>query len=369
MKQVTLENLHCTVTEDTLGSDECRVEIYADGDFEGALRFDLNNEEDRALNTDVVFDSVLTVKLFDEDGDFPGDDDDALGIVTLAPVEVSHGTGDFTQDEANYTLTYSVTDRSDLTPAGMLEWTLQNFENSTVPGVWPQIDKASLAADVRATVTDPESQVYQAKAQFCGPTSIVLEVAKRMPRRYVRVCQQLYETGGFVGRSKAINPSDELRASSVGQDMSPADWMLIATMRDEENAVFPVTADATGIDSQIQGMTTQWEMDGWTNEILFKDNTEITTTFVWGERDAIGYADQVYNSGGVAFVMINSDLITRPNEDTNPLLPDHWVVYRGGLGFADDRIQFNVWSWAQMYPVDVSIGRFEDCMYGIVTGF
>lgn len=369
MKQAMLENLHCTETEDTLGSDECRVEIYADGDFEGALRFNLNDGEDRALNTAVVFDSALTVKLFDEDSDFPGDDDDALGIVSVAPQDASHATGDFAQDQANYTLTYSVTDRGDLTPAAMLDWTLQNFERSTAPGVWPQIDKASLAADVRATVTDPETQVYQAKAQFCGPTSIVLEFAKRMPRRYVRLCQQLYETGGFVARSKAINASGNLRASQTGQDMSPADWMLIATMRDEENAVFPVTAGASGVSAGIQGLTTPWEMEGWTKEILFKDQTAISTTFVWGERDAISYAEQVYNAGGVAFLMINSDLLTRMNENTNPLLPDHWVVYRGGLGFADGRIQFKVWSWARNYPVDVSIGRFEDCMYGIVTGF
>jgi hypothetical protein len=369
MKQATLENLHCTVTEDTLGSDECRVEIYADGDFEGALRFDLNNDEDRALETEVVFDSVLTVKLFDEDGDFPGDDDDALGIINVDAADVSHATGDFTQDEANYTLTYSVTDRSDLTSASMLEWTLQNFESSAAPGVWSQIDKPSLMADVRATVADPEGQIYQAKAQFCGPTSIVLELARHMPRRYVRICQELYETGGFVSRTKAINATDDLRASPVGQDMSAADWMLIATMREEENAVFPVTADATGIDAQVQGMTTQWEMDGWTNEILFKDETAITTTFVWGEQDAIAYADQVYNAGGVAFVMINSDLLLRPTENTNPLLPDHWVVYRGGLAVNGDQIQFRLWSWAQFYDIDMPLGRFEDCMYGIVTGF
>ena len=28
-----------------------------------------------------------------------------------------------------------------------------------------------------------------------------------------------------------------------------------------------------------------------------------------------------------------------------------------------------VWSWARRYDVDVPTSRFEDCMYGIVTGF
>jgi hypothetical protein len=369
MKLATLETLACTETEDSLGSDECRVEIYADGGFEAALRFDLDDGESRSLGTGVVFDTSLTVKLFDEDGGLPGDDDDALGTVTVAAVDVEHATASFTQDGADYTVTYSVSDRSDLTPEGMLEWTLAGFEQSTAPGVWPQIDKAALVADVRATVLDPEGQVYQAKAQFCGPTSIALELARQMPRRYVRLCQELYETGGFAARTKTISASDGLRSQPVGEDMSPADWMLVATMRDEENAVFAVDGGATGLDASIQGMTTQWEMEGWTGEVLFKDETEISTTFVWGEQDAIAYAEQVQASGGVAFLMIHSDLLLRPDEDTNPLLPDHWVVYRGGLSVADGRTRFSVWSWARRYDVDVPTSRFEDCMYGIVTGF
>jgi hypothetical protein len=369
MKLAQLENLSCTETEDSLGSDECRVEVYADGGFETALRFDLDDGGSRSLDTGVVFDSVLTVKLFDEDGPLPGDDDDALGVVTVAAADVDHATATFTQDGADYTVTYSVTDRSDLTPQSMLEWTLAGFESSSAPGVWPQIDKAQLVADVRATVADPEGQVYQAEAQFCGPTSIAVELARQQPRRYVRLCQELFETGGFVSRTKTISASEALRAQPPGEGMSPADWMLVATMRDEENAVFPVEGDADGIDASIQGMTTQWEMDGWTGEVLFKDQTEISTTFVWGERDAIAYAEQVWASGGVAFLMIHSDLLLRPDEDTDPLLPDHWVVYRGGLSVTDDRIGFSVWSWARRYDVDLPTGRFEDCMYGIVTGF
>jgi hypothetical protein len=369
MKLALLENLFCTETEDSLGSDECRVEVYADGGYEAVLRFDLNDGESRSLNTGVVFDSVLTVKLFDEDGPLPGDDDDALGVVTVAAADVDHATATFTQDGADYTVTYTVTDRSDLTPESMLEWTLSNFESSAAPGVWPRIDKAALVADVRATVLDPEGQVYQAKAQFCGPTSIAVELARQQPRRYVRMCQELFETGSFLSRTESISASEGLRAQPAGEDMSPADWMLVATMRDEENAVFAVDGGATGLDASIQGMTTQWEMDGWTGEVLCKDQTEISTTFVWGEQDAIAYAEQVHAADGVAFLMIHSDLLLQPEEDTNPLLPDHWVVYRGGLTVSDGRIRFSVWSWARRYDVDVPVGRFEDCMYGIVTGF
>ena len=50
MKQVTLETLFCETTEDTFGSDSCRLEIYADGELDQALRAELNNGEQWAVN-------------------------------------------------------------------------------------------------------------------------------------------------------------------------------------------------------------------------------------------------------------------------------------------------------------------------------
>jgi hypothetical protein len=137
--------------------------------------------------------------------------------------------------------------------------------------VWTQIDKASLMADVRGTVADPEGQVYQARAQFCGPSSIIVELAKHMPRRYVRACQELCETGTFWGRSNAVSASSDLCATHVGQDMSPADWLFAATMPESENAIFGVSPDATGIEADIQRMTTHWEMEGWTDPLQGPD--------------------------------------------------------------------------------------------------
>jgi len=371
MKQVTIERLACSTTEDTLGSDECRLEIYADGEFERSFRGDLNDGESWDLYATLLFGSEVGVRLFDEDGPLPGDDDDALGVVTIGTDDATSATASFTQDGADYTLTYSVIDRSDLPAVDLVEAELTDFEASGEPGVWANVDKGALIADMRATIADPVGQVDQNSSQFCGPTSIVFELVSRMPRRYVRLCRQLFKTGSFDGRTKSASASEGLRGASVGQGMSPADWMLIATMRESENAIFGVDPDADGVTASLQGMTTPWEIEGWVSEILLEDTTAISTTFVWGEMDALRYAEEVYAAGGVAFMMIHDVLLSGDDDSTVPPWPTHWVVYRGGLWEDPDggTVDFDVYTWGSVRHVGKSADRFESCMFGIVTGF
>jgi hypothetical protein len=249
-----------------------------------------------------------------------------------------------------------------------LDQALADFEASPATGRWPRIDKTVLLGDVRATVADPEHQVSQAKAQLCGPTSVVLELVRQQPDRYVQVCRELFETGSFATATKQVRASDQLRAQPAGQGMSAADWLVVATMRDAENAVFKVDGTATGILAGLQGLTTPWELQGWTREVLGKHDTTVSLAFLWGERDALIRADRVWQAGGVAFLLVHTDLLRRPEQSTHPLVPDHWVVHRGGLAFSDDRVRFSVWSWARRYDVDVPLGRFEDVVFGAVTG-
>jgi len=369
MKQVTLERLHCTTTEDWTGADSCRLEIFADGELEHAFRAELDDGMIWPLNTSLLFEREVTVRLYDEDGGLPGDDDDALGIVSIPAADTGPMVGAFTQDDAAYELSYHVVDRADLAAFDRVELELQAFEASPAPGVWPNIAKADLVADMRATIADPVRQVDQVNSQFCGPTSIVFELVRRMPRRYVRLCRALFETGTFHSRTHAVTASADLRAASTGQGMSVADWMLVATMRESENAVFGVDPNASGPLAGMQGMTTHWEMEGWTSEVLLKQHTAISTTFLWGEMDAIRYAEQVFAAGGVAFVMVHADLLSGDESSFVPPWPTHWVVYDGGLAEWDGRIAFNVYTWGSKRAVSVSAERFEACMFGIVTGF
>lgn len=56
--------------------------------------------------------------------------------------------------------------------------TLAEFEKSNTPGVWSNLDKNQILADMRSRILDP-FQVNQGGQPFCRPTSIFFELVHR----------------------------------------------------------------------------------------------------------------------------------------------------------------------------------------------
>lgn len=366
MKQLSLQNLHCNETEE-LGRDELRIEVFADGELQFADRRRMNDDEDWAIGAEVVYTDACTVRLFEEDSPFPGGDAESLGVATFGTDNLDRGEAVFAQHGADYRLTYAVSDRDDLSGADLADWAANLFERSTNSGLWRAIDKSSLVANLRKRQQNAD-EINQRKSNFCGPTSIVHELARTQPRRYVELSRQLFETGGFWSRTKRVEANPKLLADDIGQNMEPADWMLIATMRDSENALFKVESDATGIMSGLQGMTFPWEVKGWAKEILLKDDVDIDVCAVFGELDAIVRAQEIYDRGGSAFILLNMAVLKGDDRKILPF-PDHWVVFRGNLDVsdADNRVAFDVYTWGKIKSLDLPRKRFEQAMFCVVT--
>lgn len=238
------------------------------------------------------------------------------------------------------------------------------FALSTKSGVWHHIDKAALIEDIRKTVANPLN-VQQRSTPLCGPAAIVFELVSRQPQRYVQICQTLYETGQFQARAHQVKPSDTLLHSTLPPGtISVADWMLMATLRDVENALFPVEGDSNNF---VMGVTTPWEMKGWCFEILGYNKVAFESTFVYGEIDAMRTAQRVWSRGGVAFLLIDSNLLK--GNDPAPF-PDHWVAFHGELKLNDNNnyISFKCYSWNSIHTVKMAQEKFEHYMFGAVTG-
>ncbi|MBD2120154.1 hypothetical protein [Trichocoleus sp. FACHB-262] len=366
MRQLILKQMKCYESEDW-GADECRLEIFADGALQPYLKTSLNNGQAWTLNRTYNFRNNIDIKLWDEDSP---DGDDFLGSARIE-TGITDSAVSFTQDGANYKLWYQVVEVPDVDP---VQAAIAAFERSPQPGVWPYIEKAALLADIRATVLNPFA-VNQSYTPFCGPTAIVYELVSKQPARYVSICQSLYETGQFQSRTKVVRPADGLRNSKVRDGISVADWMLIATLRDTENLVFPVDASSSGLVNNIAGITTPWEMKGWIYEILGYDQVNFESTFIYGEFDAMRSAQAARKQGGVAFLLIDASML----QGSAPAIayPNHWVSYLGNLQIDDGvwyqhdsgHIRFDCYSWGRKYSVDLGEGPFEDYMWGIVTGY
>lgn len=252
------------------------------------------------------------------------------------------------------------------------------------PSLWPHIDKDRLIGGLRARVEDP-CRVNQGRRSLCGPAAIVHELARLQPTRYVAMARALFETGVFDDGSTRITPSGSLLNSNVPPSMDPADWLMLAALRDDKNRFYVVEFedDPGSFEEGISGLTTPGDMEDWTRDVLGFTNVGYESTYLWGENGALRKADRASRADGVGFLMIDSAML--PDGEASWIAyPNHWVAYKPGElhiveGDWDDwrpwdwdtgHVSFNVFSWGSCSnPVEeLREGKFEDYMWGAVTG-
>lgn len=361
--QLSLERLTCHKTESFLSSDNCRLEIFTDGSLEFPLRRSLNHEQFWDISRTYLFTQQVTLKLWDEDSPDP---DDRLGTATISVTSINHATAQFKEDGASYTLQYSVSPLLIPQEFDLVQQEITLFEQSTSAGKWSHIPKAELIADIRKTIANPFN-VQQVNTPLCGPAAIVFELVRKQPKRYVQICRQLWETGKFQARTETIEPSDTLLNSSVkgeGNKISLADWMLMTALRDTANLIFDVDSNSGNF---VMGLALPGEMRGWTFELLGYDTVDFISTYTFGEIDAMQTAQKLWVAGGVAFLMIDADLL---HNKAAGIIPNHWIVFLGGLTLNNisDELNFQCYSWGNTFSVSKKQDDFEDYLFGVVTG-
>lgn len=147
--------------------------------------------------------------------------------------------------------------------------------------------------------------------------------------------------------------------------------MLMATLRDTENALFPVSHDSGYF---VMGFTTPWEMKGWTYEILGYSSVEYKSTSFCGEFDALRKTESVRILGGVAFLLIHSAMLGKPAPFIS--YPNHWVSFLGNLNIKNGvwykwksgHLRFDCYTWGDKKNPDIDKELFKDYMWGVVTG-
>lgn len=256
--------------------------------------------------------------------------------------------------------------------------------------VWDEMDRQVIVAELSDRLRDP-MVIAQNPTGLCGPLAIVMELARRDPVRYVLAAKQLFETGQLIcSTGRVIRAEKELReepviAGAIGQ----VDWLLGATMRDDENIVEDVDDDASGLES----MTFWGEQRGWIRDVLELAGGGWKTCFVSGEVDCMKRAEAAVKAGGVAFFLVDANLIRDGGSDDEEdmhwrssahrarLAPaalssevhskddtylDHWVAYLGGLDLGADpddyaAVSIRLWSWGDRVPGDGHRG----CVHGV----
>ncbi len=98
----------------------------------------------------------------------------------------------------------------DDTPQTEVVTRINEFSVSQRSDQWRHLKKDALVAQLWLRVKNSYG-VSQGVSFLCGPTAIIFALIKSNPSRYVQICQQLFETGGFEARGRKYTASQALR--------------------------------------------------------------------------------------------------------------------------------------------------------------
>lgn len=243
---------------------------------------------------------------------------------------------------------------------------LLEFEQSIAPGAWPFLDKATIISELRARIHNP-FLVSQGGQPFCGPASVLFELVRKQPQRYIEICRSLFLVGGFHSVSQYIASSEPLRHSSFGNlRMGQADWMVLATLRDVETRLFPVEPNAPNVIRNLAGMTKSWEMKGWIREILGYTNIQYCQAYLTNDLEALNAAAVTIQAGGVAFALITAEGML---SDKPPLVPfpSHWIALLGNVVIQAEAIEFDIYTWSKQMRLKMELGEFKKYFWATIT--
>ncbi len=359
---ISIKKIYCKSTEDWTGADNNELRIFVDGATTPIkLNYRLNDGQTWTLNKTYKYAKSIKIELWDLDSP---DADDLLGTLSITPTTAG-GTNvsrRFTRDDADYTITYDLK----LAAAGMSPKmkafvALENWRTSPTAGKFTKINKAKMIEEIMDRIDHPW-KMDQKKQSLCGPMTVLMALALKDPERYVHMAKTMYETGRYTSRGKTVQPGAHLYSAAVPTDTANVDWMLAASMRDSENAIFDYDDG-----DKFAGITSPGEMSGWFETILGCDKSDYNSTYAWGEKKELSVAWEAVKGGNVAALFVDHQYLPgQPTGGAN--VPSHWVLLFDVQSIGD-RVKFRVLSWGKVMSVDLNTDRFEDLMWGAVVGY
>ncbi len=242
-----------------------------------------------------------------------------------------------------------------------------------------QVDRMNIANRLLDLISDPD-RVAQGDLNLCGPAAVFRTVLRRDPLLCAMFTIDLVEKGkGKFGRDE-VNPRLSLRNQTfqANWDCPVAEWVAMSSLRDDENWLF----DFNGTPEEgFDAMTLPGEIENWllaTNLYSkVENNANKTINKSLFSAQALQHDNNTDN-----LLLIHSDLLKfairhrKPDEYIDSLVPNHWVVLDSlvtvltPLATGDtspNRVHLKVWSYGDLYTLDVPEETFKENYYGAVT--
>jgi hypothetical protein len=240
------------------------------------------------------------------------------------------------------------------------------------PGAW-RIERAAMADRLAELVREPDL-VRQGRLNLCGPAALYVSWLRRDPVAVVRFARDLYEHGRARLGPRLLMPSRGLREHPYGgteraRGCPPADWMLLAALRDATNRVLPYSRPG-GLREPPAAITMPGAVRSWlTGTGCF---TEVVDETVLVRRPGLAHASGlVPGPDEDVFLLIAQEMFFAPRARWRrarnrvvSLVPNHWVLLRSPVTLVGDEVRFAFWSWGRVQVAGPSRVEFERCYHG-----
>jgi hypothetical protein len=238
---------------------------------------------------------------------------------------------------------------------------------------WP-MQRADVADQLAIRVNDP-TKINQRNTWLCGVTSVMRAWAQDDPIDYAWLGIQLYNNGrGRIGRGamlgQIVEPSLDLRRSSIPVDMKAADWIVLASVHESltkkygscwQDVIGAFVGGRNYTSDEGLGHYRAWQTveevvaaykaTGYKSVV---DNTSCTSNK--GIQD-LERANQYLKDAYQVSLLINDRLLGDSTIGTQALVAtsDHWIGMLERINVIGDYIfAFNVFSWGQKRRVPQS---------------
>jgi hypothetical protein len=240
------------------------------------------------------------------------------------------------------------------------------------PGAW-RIDRAALADRLAELVVEPD-RIRQGRLNLCGPAAVFNAWLHRDPAAVARFAEELFEHGrGRIG-DLTVLPSRGLREypygwTERGRTCPPADWMLMASVRDSTNRVLPYSRPG-GLREPPAAITMPGALRRWLGATGCYRALRDETTLVWPA--GLDHARALRPRPEMdVFVLLAQEMFfpqvawrRRARNRVVSLVPNHWVLLRSPVTVEADEVRFAFWSWGAVQRTTVDRREFQRCYRG-----
>ncbi len=239
------------------------------------------------------------------------------------------------------------------------------FRRRSHGNMWRTLQREEIANNLGVRVYDP-SQIDQSQTNLCGLAALVRHWAADNPEDYVRFAINLYEKGvARLGRIKVqrnIVPSPELRGDVAPRGMAHADWLVLASIRENFNNIFDYrsieSAEISRLGEQISAINFPADVVLGLRTVGYQRIIERTSiSRGQGIANALE-ASRYFAQGWRVILLIHSNMLTRfQNRSARaPIVrSNHWVGLLSTISTSADQryvYPFRIFTWGreQMVP-------------------